>query len=132
MRIDGEPAQARVVDDIGAEIRREYERIKPRIIAAALTRMAARAAASEGVRAASSDTGGWASLIAILFESALVALDKPDTRSWTLLPDQVAVARVVVPPGEHAVEVVLPGETRRYTVEVPKDGFRAVVVTAPR
>jgi hypothetical protein len=132
VRIDGQNAAARLIDDIGSEVRREYEAIKPRIIAAALSRMIVRAAASEGVRAAMDDTGGWASLVAILFEGALAAFDRPDTRSWTLLPARVAIARVAVAPGEHAVEVELTDETVRYQVEVPVGGFAAVVVTAPR
>jgi hypothetical protein len=132
LRIDGAHAAARLIDDIGGEVRREYAAIKPRILGAALSRLIVRAAASEGVRAASREAGGWASLIAILVEGALVALDRPDTRSWTLLPAQVAVARVAVTPGEHAVEVELFDETRRYSVEVPAEGFAVVVVTAPR
>ena len=132
VRIDGVPATARSVDDIAGAVRREYEVLKPQILAAALSRLIARAAASEGVRAAARDGGALGSLAASLVEGALVALDRPDTRSWTLLPAQVFVARVAVAPGEHAVEVVLAGETRRYSVEIPADGFAAVVVTAPR
>lgn len=132
VRIDGSPAAAWRIDDIAGAVRREYEALKPRILAAALSRLIVRAAASEGVRAAARDAGGWGSLAAVLVEGTMVALDRPDTRSWTLLPAQVAVARVAVVPGEHAVEVELAGETRRYSVEIPANGFAAIVVTAPR
>lgn len=130
--VDGASVPARAVDAIAADVRREYEIAKPRIIAAALSRMIARAAASEGVRAAASDAGGWASVAAILVEGTLVALDRPDTRSWTLLPARVDVARRTVAPGRHEVAVEVSGESRQYSVDVPEGGFAVVVVTVPR
>jgi len=132
VRVGARKIAAHRIDDLSAEVRREYQAIKPRIIAAALSRMIARAIAAEGVRAATNNSGGWGSLAAILVEGALVALDRPDTRSWTLLPAHVAIARVAVAPGEHVVEVELADETRRYTVQVPEAGFTTVVVTSPR
>ena len=54
------------------------------------------AAAAEGARAAAtaasdSSAAGW--VAALLVEGALVAADKPDTRSWIFLPEQVLVHR---------------------------------------
>ena len=70
-------------------------------------------------------------------EAALVALDKPDTRSWSFLPGKVLVARIPVAPGSHEVEVVLENGHRthlqvRETVEVEKGSYAAVIVTEPR
>ena len=67
-------------------------------------------------------------------EGSLVALDKPDTRSWTFLPDQVAISRRTVRPGDHEVEVRVDGVgvVRTVPVHVPEGGFGVVVVTVPR
>src|SRR4030095_1725996 len=52
LRVDGRDVAVEQVVDLGAAIRAEYEDAKPKIMAAALTRMAARAGVAEGVRAA--------------------------------------------------------------------------------
>ena len=133
LRIDGEALEASRVEDLSGQVRREYEAMKPQLIAAGLTRLAARAAVAEGVRAAAKNADGWIGALAgIAAEGTLVALDRPDTRSWTMLPSVVAAARKQVEPGSHAVEVRIDGApARRVTVDVPAGGFAAVVVTAP-
>lgn len=133
LRIDGETLEAARVDDLSGQVRREYEAMKPQMIAAALTRLAARAAVAEGVRAAAKQADGWVGALAgLAAEGALVALDRPDTRSWVMLPSVVATARKQVEPGSHDVEIRVDGApARRITVDVPAGGFAAVVVTAP-
>jgi hypothetical protein len=96
--------------------------------------MIARAAVAEGTRAAGQQAGPVIGLLAALAaEGSMVALDKPDTRSRTLLPNHIAIARTPVEPGSHTVDVVVPGvsETRSMKVEVPANGFAVVVVTVP-
>jgi len=134
--IGGEPVAVERLVDFGAAIEREYEDAKPRIVAAALTRMAVRAAAAEGVRqAGKQESNVLGDVLSIAAEVVLVALDRPDTRSWMTLPDQVLVARVPVPAGEHEVEVAFSGDPtalRRFRVQVGQGGYTAVVVTEPR
>jgi uncharacterized protein len=135
VRVDGRSVEVEQLTDFGAAIRAEYDEAKPKIIAAALTRLAARAAVAEGIRAGGkkqSDLLG--DLLSILFESALVALDRPDTRSWTMLADRVLVARLPVMPGPHTVDVSFGGNGggRSVPVDVQKGGYAAVVVTEPR
>ena len=80
--VDGARVAAHPVADIAHEVTREYELLRPRIIGAALSRMIVRAAAAEGVRAASSNqSNAVSSLLAVLVEGALVALDQPHTRA---------------------------------------------------
>jgi hypothetical protein len=65
----------------------------------------------------------------------MVALDRPDTRSWTMLADRVLVARLPAAPGPHTVEVSFGGgvgTTRTVTVAVPETGCAAAVITEPR
>jgi hypothetical protein len=75
-------------------------------------------------------------LAAAAVEGTLVALDKPDTRSWTTLPDRVFIARSRLPAGAHqvVVEVAGPGgrETHTTDVTVPEGGFVVLDVTTLR
>jgi len=132
--VDGAPVAVEQLTDLGAAIRQEYGEAKPKIVAAALTRMASRAAMAEGVRAAGKQkSSALGDVLSILFESTLVVLDRPDTRSWTMLPDRVLVARLPVAAGQHTVDVDFGGGVnRRMSVDVPNAGFAAVVVTEPR
>lgn len=136
VRVDNRDTPIEQVVDLSAAVRAEYEEAKPKIIAAALTRMAARAAVAEGVRAAGkaeSDVLG--DILSILFESALVAFDRPDTRSWTMMPARVLAARLPVDAGTHTVTVSFAGNgaaDRSLSVDISAPGAVAVVVTEPR
>jgi hypothetical protein len=132
-------AAIELVTDVAAEVTREYEKIKPLIIGAALSRMIARAAVSEGAMAAGRGAGGAGEAVGIVAglgaEALLVGLDKPDTRSWTFLPGRVWLAREQVPAGAHEVVIQLEGagaRERRVPIQVTEGGYAAVVVTEPR
>lgn len=138
--VDGQASAVEMATDIGAELTAEYEEMKPKILGAAISRMIVRAAAAEGARVAGKQAGGDAGSIlgwvaALLTEATLVAFDQPDTRSWTLLPERVLVARTSVRPGRHKVDVDLVGmdsERRSFDVELPEGGFAVIVVTPLR
>jgi hypothetical protein len=136
LAIDGESAPLELVSDFGSEIRAEYEALKPQIIAAALSRMIVRAAAAEAARAggnAQSSGLGW--FLALLVEGTMVAMDKPDTRSWNFLPARVLVYRGIVDAGKHEILVrVAPGSggATSHEIEVAPGGYAMVVVTSPR
>jgi hypothetical protein len=140
LQVDGRPAPLERATDLGAAIEREYTAAKPKIIGAAISRMIVRAVAAEATRQGVRAGGSGASEVAAFFaalavEGTLAAMDKPDTRSWSYLPDQVLVYRQRVEPGPHTVEVVLGNETSTRIVrevDVPPRGFAAVIVTAPR
>ena len=132
--VDGQVIPVDLLTDLGASIRQEYDDAKPKILAAALVRMASRAAVAEGVRAGGNQqSSALGDVLSILVETTMVALDRPDTRSWTMLPDRVLVARLPVAAGAHTVEVSFGGSgSRSIPVDVPNGGFAAVVVTEPR
>ena len=140
VRVDGHAIPIDLASDLGSEVVAEFEELKPKIIGAALTRMITRAAAAEGARAAGKQADGAGGLVGFLaaaaVEGTLVALDKPDTRSWTTLPDRVFVARTRVPAGEHTVVVDVGGpggrETHTADVNVPEGGFVVLDVTTLR
>jgi tetratricopeptide (TPR) repeat protein len=141
LSIDGHEHPLELATNLDAEIVREYEALKPKIIGAAITRLIVRAAVAEGARAAGNQAKDGAGAIvgllaALAAEGALVAADKPDTRSWTLLPAFVFVARVPVAPGTHQVRVTAMGsgahETHDFSVDVKPGGFAVVDVTTLR
>jgi uncharacterized protein len=135
--IDGVPVQIDLVSDLGVEIVREFDELKPKIIGSAITRMIVRAAAAEGARAAGNQGNEVVGLLsALAIEGAMVALDKPDTRSWTTLPDRVWIGRASVPAGQHTLEISVRGnggeERRTTTVNVEEGGYVVLDVTTLR
>jgi tetratricopeptide (TPR) repeat protein len=135
--IDGVPVQLDLVSDLGVEIVREFDELKPKIIGSAITRMIVRAAAAEGARAAGNQGNEVVGLLsALAIEGAMVALDKPDTRSWTTLPDRVWIGRASVPAGQHTLEISVRGnggeERRTATVNVGEGGYVVLDVTTLR
>jgi len=139
--IDGQEHPLELATNLDAEIVREYEALKPKIIGAAITRLIVRAAVAEGARAAGNQAKDGAGAIvgllaALAAEGAMVAADKPDTRSWTLLPAFVFVARVPVAPGAHSVTITAMGsggrETHDFKIDVKPGGFAVLDVTTLR
>jgi tetratricopeptide (TPR) repeat protein len=136
--LDGQTAPVDLVTNLDTEIFQEYETLKPKIMAAAVTRMLARAALAEGARrlpGQSDKSKSLGLLAALATEAALIGLDKPDTRSWTFLPAKADLCRIRVPPGPHEIRVNLSGktqETRTIHVDMPPGGFSVLVLTEPR
>jgi hypothetical protein len=67
--------------------------------------------------------------------AALLALDRPDTRSWTFLPAHLYICRTRVPPGRHELHVTFQGRTQEscvVPVEVPAGGFTVTAIIEPR
>ncbi|WAS92684.1 hypothetical protein [Nannocystis punicea] len=140
LRVDGQPVGLEIASDIQTEVIDEYEQMKPKIIGAAISRLIVRAAVAEAARAAGNTSEKGGAIIglfaALAAEGALLAADRPDTRSWTLLPGLVLVARVPVQPGPHAVTVVASGrggsETRDYSLDIAAGGHVVLDVTTLR
>jgi len=134
--LDGRDVPVELLTDLGGEVAREYETLKPKIIGAALTRMIARAALAEATRySLRKSDESTRSLAALAAEAALIGLDKPDTRSWTFLPGRVYICRIRVRPGRHELHVMLAGQTREsrvIQVDVPPGGFRFAAIVEPR
>src|SRR5690606_41199324 len=102
LRVGEKSVSMAPLSDVAAEVKAEYEKLKPKIVGAALSRMIVRAASAEAARAAGNrQSGALGFLAAALVAGTLVALDRPDTRSWTVLPARAPVARGRVPAGTH-------------------------------
>jgi len=136
VEIDGNVVQGELLSDLSADIEKEYETLKPKIIGAAISRLIARAVAAEVTRKqAGKKSKLLGEIAALTVEGALVAADRPDTRSWTLLPGYAYVVRERVNAGNHTVEIGMKGKEhliRKFDVEVPENGFVVIVVTTLR
>jgi len=136
VKLNGRDMPVELLTDLGAEVAREYETIKPQIISSAIARVIARAAIAEGARAAGrQDSKGLGVVAALAVEAAMVALDRPDTRSWTFMPDRIYVSRLSAPPGTHDLQIGLWGrypQRQIIELEVYPGEYSVIVVMDPR
>jgi len=117
--VDGAVRPFEMVANVDAIVQRAWDQSKGRVIAAAVIRMLARAAVGAGVGVATgkaSDQSSLGVLAALIAQGAMVAADKPDTRSWATLPARISLVRTRLPAGAHRVEVNVSG--RRYVRNV--------------
>jgi hypothetical protein len=109
-----------------------WEEAKGTVVASAITRMIARVVAGEAARQATGDDGVGGLLISLATQATLTAADTPDTRSWSTLPARIALGRVRVPAGKHAVRIHARGESLEQTLDVRPGGFEALNLTVLR
>jgi tetratricopeptide (TPR) repeat protein len=111
-----------LAQDVSSQVVRSFEATRPLM----LTRMVGRGIAKylvsheleERARRKGGETAGW--LTGAITNAAGNLLERADTRSWSLLPDRIAVARFSLPAGTHAVriEVLAPDGSVASTVEL--------------
>jgi tetratricopeptide (TPR) repeat protein len=129
--VDGRQQPVELALAVDSEARKAWEDAQGAVVASAITRMIARVLAGQVAKKAGGDsTVGM--LLSLGTQVALTANDIPDTRSWGTLPARIAVARLVLEPGRHEVEVSVSGSVRRQTVELEPGGWAVVGVTALR
>ncbi|HEX8361776.1 MAG TPA: hypothetical protein VF613_16785 [Longimicrobium sp.] len=92
--------------DLSSAVARRWDAQRPAMVARMVTRgvakyLAAREAERKGNK--ESEALGW--LAARAVNLAGNAMERADTRSWSLLPDRISVARLTLPPGEHQVSI---------------------------
>lgn len=117
---EAEPALA---GDLSAGMVRALDAQRPAMISRMVARGIAKFAASRKIEEEAEEESrflGW--LANALTGAASLASERADTRSWSLLPDRVSVARLALPVGEHAVrlEVVPAGGGAPRTVDLGK------------
>lgn len=121
--------------NVSKQVRHAWERIAPALMVAAITRMITRAAAGTAVGTATeaateSEVAGL--LAQATTQLTMSAFDTPDTRSWSLLPGNIWIARRQLQPGSHSVEVRVSGKTRTKSVEIAERGPTIVNFSALR
>ena len=109
--------------DVAKQVEAAWNKIAGALMAAAITRLVTRTIAGEVTEAATNAAtgqGGGAvgALAGIAVQASMSAADKPDTRSWILLPSEIRIARKKLPAGVHQVtlKVGLREDSRSVTV----------------
>lgn len=132
IRVEGEPmVETDVIDDYYEAAEAGIEARRPWVYARALARRAVKGAAAS---VASSQVEQHTSNPLLSFaagfvtNAVLTASESADTRSWSLLPAQVQAARMLLPVGEHEVDL---GEGMSTMVKVGAGEDSLVTVYRP-
>jgi hypothetical protein len=103
--VDSQAVDAPVVDDLSAVMLRGWQSRRPAALARMVGRGIVKFLASHELerhaRKKGGEAAGW--ITGRLANLAGNALERADTRGWTLLPNRISVARFTLPAGEHTV-----------------------------
>lgn len=103
----GDAVHAAVVNDVSAIAARDFEEQRPKVLARMVGRALFKELAVQGAEKAgkdqAGDVGGF--LAKTGARTAAVLTERADTRSWSLLPDELRVARFTLPAGRHTVSL---------------------------
>lgn len=111
--VDSQMVDAPVVEDLSAIMLRRWRSERPGVFARMVGRGIAKFLVANELetetRKKHGETAGWiAGRVANLAGNAL---ERADTRGWTLLPNRISVARFTLPAGEHNVRLEVIDET---------------------
>ena len=123
---------------VQADFRRDQPARFSRAIARTALRYAAAKAGDKAMDRASEkrkddddDSNGWGSFLLGLglYATSLTSavIDQPDLRAWQVLPDRITVARLRLPVGDHAIEVVQGNHVESAGTVRVRDGGVAVL-----
>lgn len=98
-------APSELVDDVNAIARKSLEDRLPAITARALARMVLKNAMARNIKNQNGDNGSGAVLLSIVTDVSAIVSERADTRSWSLLPGNILMARLPLPPGKHDLKV---------------------------
>ncbi|MGI9180335.1 MAG: hypothetical protein ACR2H9_07545 [Longimicrobiaceae bacterium] len=105
--VDDQVVEAPPVEDVSSLFARELESQRSHIVARMVARgLVKYVVANEAEKKAEKKGGEVLGFLTGIFANAAAnALEQADTRSWSLLPDQISMARLRLPPGEHEVRI---------------------------
>ena len=104
----GVKADAFPVQDVSAEVVRDFEAVKRRVIGRTLARGLVKFLAADQLeKKAESQNPLLGILVGMGANLAANALESADTRTWSLLPDRLEMARLRLPAGEHEIELAI-------------------------
>ena len=98
-------ASSELVDDVNAIARKSLEDRLPAITARAVARMVLKNAMARNVKNQNGDNGSGGLLLSIVTDVGAIVSERADTRSWSLLPGNILMARLALPPGKHDLKV---------------------------
>jgi len=100
-----ESASSELVDDVNAIARKSLENRLPAITARAVARMVLKNAMARKIKNQNGDSGSGGLLLSIVTDVGAIVSERADTRSWSLLPGNILMARLALPPGKHDLKV---------------------------
>jgi hypothetical protein len=98
-------SSSELVDDVNAIARKSLEDRLPAITARALARMVLKNAMARNIKNQNGDNGSGGVLLSIVTDVSAIVSERADTRSWSLLPGNILMARLALPPGKHDLKV---------------------------
>lgn len=115
--VDSQMVDAPVVEDLSAVMLRRWQSERPavfsRMVGRGIVKFLAASALERQARKKHGDAAGW--VTGRLANIAGNALERADTRGWTLLPNRISVARFTLPAGEHTVRLEVVDATGAVT-----------------
>lgn len=121
----GAVARTEVAEPITRIVMKSFQLQLPGIKARAVARAAVKYTGTKGSQAVAKEAGGagLAAVVGLLGTVVSVATEAADLRSWTLLPAEIGVARLWLPPGKQEIVVRYYGgglapRIDRFTVDV--------------
>jgi uncharacterized protein len=106
----GRAAEARAVQDLSGEVVRDFEAVRLGVLARTVGRGVVRYVGAQEIERRAEEKNPLLGLLAgAAANIGANAMERADTRSWSLLPDQIAVARVRLPAGAHDVQLQVVG-----------------------
>ncbi|MFL5383638.1 MAG: hypothetical protein ACJ8GN_14055 [Longimicrobiaceae bacterium] len=105
--VDSQAVDAPVVEDLSAVMLRAWQAQRPaafaRMVGRGIVKFLAASELERHARKKGGEAAGW--ITGRLANLGANALERADTRGWTLLPDRISVARFTLPAGEHTVRL---------------------------
>lgn len=100
-----DPLNVSLSIDLSACVMDEFATDVPFVLAKTIARAASRQAIARGLSAAGDEGDVLAGVLGFLAGVAGDAMERADTRSWSLLPASLGIARLRLPVGEHAIVI---------------------------
>ena len=100
-----EAVSSELVEDVNAIARKSLDDRLPAITARAVARMVVKNAIARNAKNQKGDSGTGGLLISIVTDVGAIVTERADTRSWSLLPGNILMARLALPPGTHDLKV---------------------------
>jgi len=116
---------------VDLEAARAWKDVQGAVVASAITRLITRVVVGETTRRVSGG-GLLGAVLSLGAQATLTATDTPDTRSWSTLPARIAIGRLRVPAGRHAIRLRARGFEKSQQVDLKPNGWAVIPLTVLR